>query len=62
LVKKLPSGAVKMGLALGCRCLVVASRPATEETGAMGHEIESSQGIGLYLFKNKKKGKMGMLR
>jgi hypothetical protein len=31
--------------ALG-RGLVVSSPPANEETGAMGHEIESRQGIG----------------
>jgi hypothetical protein len=34
-------------------CLVVSSPPAAEETGAMGREIESRQGIGwsLYILK-----------
>jgi hypothetical protein len=31
---------------------VVSSPPATEETGAMGREIESRQGAGWYLEKN----------
>jgi hypothetical protein len=30
---------------------VVSSQPATEETGAMGREIESRQGMGLQLKK-----------
>jgi hypothetical protein len=34
------------------RGLVVSSPPATEETGAMGREIESRQGIGWKLFKD----------
>jgi hypothetical protein len=30
---------------------VVSSPPATKQTGAMGHEIESRKGIGWLLFK-----------
>jgi hypothetical protein len=34
--------------------IVVSSPPATEETGAMGRDIESRLGIGWYLLKNKR--------
>jgi hypothetical protein len=33
----------------GWRGLVISSPPTTEETGAMGREIESRQGIGCQL-------------